>query len=57
MISAKVRIGGVHIKAWINADTGYDMANQTVYLDDMIRWTMDWLMKVSRIRSLPHTGS
>ncbi|EIM88135.1 family 9 glycosyl hydrolase [Stereum hirsutum FP-91666 SS1] len=24
---------------------GYDLANQTAYLDDMIRWTMDWLMK------------
>ncbi|TFK29350.1 9 glycosyl hydrolase [Coprinopsis marcescibilis] len=24
---------------------GYDLANQTVYLDDMLRWGLDWLMK------------
>lgn len=24
------------------------MANQTVYLDDMLRWSLDWLIKVSR---------
>lgn len=24
---------------------GYDMANQTAYLDDMLRWGLDWLMK------------
>ncbi|KAI0693824.1 Six-hairpin glycosidase-like protein [Cytidiella melzeri] len=24
---------------------GYELANQTSYLDDMIRWSMDWLMK------------
>ncbi|KAK7470799.1 hypothetical protein VKT23_002217 [Stygiomarasmius scandens] len=24
---------------------GYDMANQTVYLDDMLRWGLDWLIK------------
>lgn len=28
---------------------GYDRANQTAYLDDMIRWTMDWLIKVRDI--------
>ena len=22
------------------------MANQTAYLDDMLRWGLDWLMKV-----------
>lgn len=26
--------------------TGYDMANQTAYLDDMLRWSLDWLIKV-----------
>lgn len=25
---------------------GYDMAKQTPYLDDMLRWSLDWLMKV-----------
>ncbi|KAI0321872.1 family 9 glycosyl hydrolase [Amylostereum chailletii] len=25
---------------------GYDLANQTVYLDDMLRWGLDWLIKV-----------
>ncbi|KAF9247152.1 glycoside hydrolase family 9 protein [Melanogaster broomeanus] len=25
---------------------GYDLANQTPYLDDMLRWGLDWLMKV-----------
>ncbi|KAI0053068.1 glycoside hydrolase family 9 protein [Auriscalpium vulgare] len=24
---------------------GYDLANQTEYLDDMLRWGLDWLMK------------
>jgi len=24
---------------------GYDSANQTAYLDDMLRWSLDWLMK------------
>ncbi|KAF5364025.1 hypothetical protein D9756_000516 [Leucocoprinus leucothites] len=24
---------------------GYDLANQTVYLDDMLRWGLDWLIK------------
>jgi hypothetical protein len=23
------------------------MANQTAYLDDMLRWSLDWLMKVN----------
>ena len=27
---------------------GYDLANQTVYLDDMLRWGLGWLIKVSR---------
>jgi hypothetical protein len=26
---------------------GYDSANQTVYLDDMLRWGLGWLIKVS----------
>jgi len=26
---------------------GYDLANQTAYLDDMLRWGLDWLIKVS----------
>jgi endoglucanase len=25
---------------------GYDLANQTAYLDDTLRWGLDWLMKV-----------
>ncbi|KAH7919880.1 Six-hairpin glycosidase [Leucogyrophana mollusca] len=24
---------------------GYDLANQTPYLDDMLRWSLDWLVK------------
>ncbi|KIP09220.1 glycoside hydrolase family 9 protein [Phlebiopsis gigantea 11061_1 CR5-6] len=24
---------------------GYELANQTAYLDDMLRWSLDWLMK------------
>ena len=24
---------------------GYDLANQTPYLDAMLRWSLDWLMK------------
>ncbi|KAI0033793.1 glycoside hydrolase family 9 protein [Vararia minispora EC-137] len=24
---------------------GYDMANQTAYLDDMLRWGLDWMIK------------
>jgi endoglucanase len=27
---------------------GYDMANQTAYLDSMLRWGLDWLIKVAR---------
>jgi hypothetical protein len=34
--------------------TGYDMANQTAYLDDMLRWSLDWLIKVSHSHSV-HT--
>lgn len=26
---------------------GYDLANQSPYLDDMLRWSLDWLIKVS----------
>jgi len=26
---------------------GYDLANQTAYLDDMLRWGLTWLMKVT----------
>ena len=25
---------------------GYNLANQTAYLDDTLRWGLDWLMKV-----------
>jgi hypothetical protein len=28
---------------------GYDLANQTAYLDDMLRWGLDWLIKVSYV--------
>ena len=31
---------------------GYDLANQTAYLDDTLRWGLDWLMKVCRPRLL-----
>lgn len=42
-------------KRWINylllapvlTCTGYDMANQTVYLDSMLRYGLDWLIKAS----------
>ncbi len=30
---------------------GYDLANQTAYLDDMLRWGLDWLLKVYLSRS------
>jgi hypothetical protein len=37
---------------------GYDLANQTAYLDDMLRWGLDWLMRVrlvsSYVLALPH---
>ena len=26
------------------------MANQTAYLDDMLRWGLDWLMKVFKTK-------
>jgi hypothetical protein len=25
---------------------GYDLANQTAYLDGMLRWGLDWMIKV-----------
>ena len=28
---------------------GYDLANQTPYLDAMLRWGLDWLIKVSQL--------
>lgn len=28
---------------------GYDLANQTPYLDAMLRWGLDWLIKVCRL--------
>lgn len=41
-------------KGWLTSYTfamysiwiGYDLASQTPYLDDMLRWGLDWLMKV-----------
>lgn len=27
---------------------GYDAANQTAYLDQMLRWGLDWAMRVSQ---------
>lgn len=33
--------------------SGYDSANQTAYLDDMLRWSLDWLMKVRQIPPSP----
>ncbi|TFK76043.1 glycoside hydrolase family 9 protein [Pluteus cervinus] len=29
----------------IDNGLGYDMSNQTAYLDDMLRWGLDWLMR------------
>ncbi|KAL4241476.1 Endoglucanase [Abortiporus biennis] len=29
----------------IDSGRGYDLANQTAYLDDMLRWGLDWLIK------------
>ncbi|KAH9059033.1 family 9 glycosyl hydrolase [Lactarius vividus] len=29
----------------IDFGRGYDLANQTAYLDDMLRWGLDWLIK------------
>ena len=31
----------------LTSHPGYDLANQTVYLDDMLRWGLGWLIKVS----------
>jgi hypothetical protein len=31
---------------------GYDMANQTAYLDDTLRWGLDWLIKVRQLPRL-----
>lgn len=30
----------------ISFSPGYDISNQTAYLDDMLRWSLGWLMKV-----------
>jgi hypothetical protein len=32
--------------------SGYDLANQTAYLDSMLRWGLDWLIKVCSIFAL-----
>lgn len=32
---------------------GYDMAQQTAYLDGTLRWGFDWLMKVPELRASP----
>ncbi|KAI0771998.1 Six-hairpin glycosidase [Trametes elegans] len=29
----------------LDAGQGYELANQTAYLDDMLRWGLDWLVK------------
>ena len=29
-----------------NLEIGYDITNQTAYLDSMLRWGLDWLIKV-----------
>jgi hypothetical protein len=31
----------------LNIYTGYDLANETAYLDDTLRWGLNWLIKVS----------
>ena len=41
--------------AYTGSLTGYDLANQTAYLDDMLRWGLDWLMKVRSTRTRKHT--
>ena len=30
-------------------DLGYDNANQTAYLDDMLRWGLNWLIRVNTL--------
>jgi endoglucanase len=30
----------------IESLAGYDISNQTAYLDDMLRWSLGWLIKV-----------
>lgn len=35
------------IRLMLSLDTGYNMANQTPYLDSTLRWGLDWLMKVN----------
>lgn len=36
----------IHFVLHSNSEPGYDLANQTGYLDDMLRWGLDWLIKV-----------
>ena len=31
---------------------GYDMANQTAYLDSTLRWGLDWLIKVAFLTTI-----
>lgn len=39
-----------------HASQGYDLANQTAYLDSILRWGLDWMIKVGRqfIPPKPH---
>ena len=33
----------------LDVGRGYELANQAAYLDDLLRWSLDWLMKVRRV--------
>lgn len=45
----------VHVLVISSFFSGYDLANQTAYLDSMLRWGLDWLIKV-RFRILHASG-
>ena len=42
----------IHMREGSLEDIGYDLTNQTAYLDSMLRWGLDWLIKASF-----HSGS
>ena len=42
----KVPLGIIFIPESYCIILGYDLANQTAYLDSILRWGLDWLIKV-----------
>lgn len=43
------------VRSRLTSYSGYDLANQTAYLDEMLRWGLDWLMKVYTLQDLRST--